>query len=49
MPPKVKVSREEIINATVEIVRRSGAQAVNARTVAAALGCSTQPILSNSI
>ena len=47
MPPKVKVSREEIINATVEIVRRSGAQAVNARTVAAALGCSTQPILSN--
>ena len=47
MPPKVKVSKKEIIDAAVELVRRSGAQAVNARTVAAVLGCSTQPVLSN--
>ena len=47
MPPKVKVSKEEIINAAMEIVRASGAQAVNARTVAAALSCSTQPVFSN--
>ena len=47
MPPKVKVSQEEIINAAVEIVRASGAQAMNARTVAAALSCSTQPVFSN--
>ncbi len=47
MPPKVKVIKEEIINAAVEIVRKNGAQAINARTIAAALECSTQPIFSN--
>ena len=47
MPPKVKVTKEEIIRAAVEIVRREGHQALNARTVAAALNCSTQPVFSN--
>lgn len=47
MPPKVKTTREEIINAAVEIVRKSGAQTLNARTVAAELNCSTQPVFSN--
>ena len=47
MPPKVKVSKEEIVNAAVDIVRNNGAQAINARTVAAALNCSTQPVFSN--
>ena len=47
MPPKVKVTKDEIVHAAVDIVRRSGAQAVNARTVAAALSCSTQPVFSN--
>ena len=47
MPPKVKVTKEEIVGASVDIVRRSGAQALNARSVAAALGCSTQPVFSN--
>ncbi len=47
MPPKVKVTKEDIINAAVEIVRKSGAQAINARTVASALNCSTQPVFSN--
>ncbi len=47
MPPSVKVTKEEIINATVDIVRKNGAQAINARTVAAVLNCSTQPIFSN--
>ncbi len=47
MPPKVKVTKEEIINAAVDIVRKDGAQAINARTVASALNCSTQPIFSN--
>ena len=47
MPPKVKVTRAHIIAAAVEIVRQSGAQTLNARTVAAALGCSTQPVFSN--
>lgn len=47
MPPKAKIAKEEIANAAVAIVRENGAQAINARTIAAALNCSTQPIFSN--
>ena len=47
MPPKVKVKKEDVINAAVDIVRSSGAQAINARTIASALNCSTQPVFSN--
>lgn len=47
MPPKVKVTKEDIVNAAVDIVRKSGAQAINARTVASVLNCSTQPVFSN--
>ena len=47
MPPKVKVTKEEIICAAVSIVRSSGAQAINARTIASVLNCSTQPVFSN--
>ena len=47
MPPKVKTTKEDIVNAAVEIVRCCGAQAINARSIATALNCSTQPIFSN--
>ena len=47
MPPKVKTTKEDIINAALDITRKFGLQAVNARTVAAVLNCSTQPIFSN--
>ncbi len=47
MAPKVKITKEDIIHAAVEIVRQQGAAAVNARTVAAELSCSTQPVFSN--
>ncbi len=47
MPPKVKITKEKIINAAVEIVRRDGASAVNARMIAKELNCSTQPVFSN--
>ena len=47
MPPKVKVTKEDIISCAVEIVRKDGADAVNARNVAAAMNCSTQPVFSN--
>jgi len=47
MPPKIKVTREDIVDAAVLLVRQSGAQAVNARSVAAIIGCSTQPVFSN--
>ena len=47
MPPKVKTTKEEIIGAAIALVREQGAQALNARAVAAVLGCSTQPVFSN--
>lgn len=47
MPPKVKVSREDILHAATELVRQSGAESLNARSLASALHCSTQPIFSN--
>ena len=47
MPPKVKITREEIINVAVELVRASGDGALNARAIATALNCSTQPVFSN--
>ena len=47
MAPKVKVTKEDIVHTATEIVRQQGAQALNARAVAAVLGCSTQPIFSN--
>lgn len=47
MPPKVKITKEEIIQATVALVRTNGSESINARAVANALNCSTQPIFSN--
>ena len=47
MPPKVRITKEEILRTALEIVRQEGVQALNARNVAAALGCSTQPVFSN--
>jgi len=47
MPPKVKITKDDIISATVDIVRKNGENGINARTVASELGCSTQPIFSN--
>ena len=44
MPAIKKVSKEAIIDAAVEILREDGAAAINARSVAKKLGCSTQPI-----
>ena len=47
MPPKVKVTKDDIVNATLRLVQQNGADAINARSIATALGCSTQPIFSN--
>ena len=47
MPPKIKITRDDIVNTAVDIVRKCGVQSINARTIAAALNCSTQPIFSN--
>ena len=47
MPPKVKITKQEIISTTVDLVRSGGADTINARAIASALNCSTQPIFSN--
>ena len=47
MPPKPRVTRDRILDAAVALVRRRGADALNARTLAEAICCSTQPIFSN--
>lgn len=46
MPPKVKVTKEQIRDTAVELVRREGIGALNARALASLLGCSTQPVFS---
>ena len=45
MPPKARITADMIIEAAFAIVRQQGAEALNARTIAQELGCSTQPVL----
>ena len=45
MPPKVKVTKEMVIDASFEIVRANGHENLNARKISEYLGCSTQPVL----
>ena len=47
MAPKVRITKDDIISASVELVRRDGEDALNTRAIASYLGCSTQPIFSN--
>lgn len=47
MPRKVKIAKEEIVKISLGLVRKHGEGAINARSVAAALNCSTQPVFSN--
>ena len=47
MPPKVKVTQDQIIQAAMDIVRESGIDALNARALAKHLDCSIQPIFKN--
>ena len=47
MPPKLKVTRDGIINTALMLCRMGGESAINARGIAKALNCSTQPIFSN--
>ena len=47
MPPRVKTTKEMIINAAFEITRSHGIEAINAKSVANYLNCSTQPVMYN--
>ena len=44
MPAPKKIEKEAIIDAALEVLRDGGFSAINARSVAKQLGCSTQPI-----
>ena len=44
MPATQKVSKEAIIDAAENVLRKGGFESINARSVAKELGCSTQPI-----
>ena len=45
MPPKTRVTAEMIVDAAVEVVRQSGFESINARSVSWQLHCSTQPVM----
>ena len=45
MPPKPKVNKQMILDASFEIVREQGHEMISARTIAEKLGCSTQPVM----
>lgn len=47
MPPKPKINKQMILDASLEIVRKQGHEMINARTIAEKLGCSTQPVMYN--
>ena len=44
MPARKKIEKENIIDTCLKIIRKEGIDALNARKVAKALGCSTQPL-----
>ena len=47
MPPKVKITKDDIICVSLDLIRKNGSSALNARNVAEELKCSTQPLFSN--
>lgn len=49
MPPKIRITKQEIVDTALNLVRKDGEEAINARSIAGALGCSTQPVFSNFV
>lgn len=45
MPPKPKINKQMILDASFQIVREQGHEMIGARTIAEKLGCSTQPVM----
>ena len=45
MPPKVRITKEMVEDASFEIIRANGHENLNVRTIAEYLKCSTQPVL----
>lgn len=46
MPPKAKFTKQELINASLSLIREQGMQALTARALGERLGTSTRPIFS---
>ena len=44
MPPKAKITRQMILDTALELTRQAGFEAVNARSIAGKLRCSTRPL-----
>ncbi len=44
MPPKIRITQEQIINTSIRIVREKGIENLNARAIAEMIGCSVHPI-----
>ncbi|HJA35514.1 MAG TPA: TetR/AcrR family transcriptional regulator [Firmicutes bacterium] len=44
MPPKARITKEMILDTVLDLTRKQGFESVNARSIAAQLRCSTQPI-----
>lgn len=44
MPPRVRFDKQAIIQAALNVARRGGMEALNARAIAQEMGCSTQPL-----
>lgn len=47
MPPKVKITKEMILDAAFQIAQEEGYGNISARTIADRLHCSTQPVMYN--
>ncbi|MFD1175998.1 TetR/AcrR family transcriptional regulator [Paenibacillus puldeungensis] len=44
MPPKIKITKDEILNVAIRIVQEKGIESLNARDLAKEIGCSVHPI-----
>ncbi len=47
MPRKTKISKESICDCALNLISNEGIQALNARSLTARLGCSTQPLFTH--
>ena len=45
MPPIPKISKEMILESSIDIIRKDGIENLNVRNIANKLSCSTQPIM----
>ena len=46
MPPIKRITKEDIVEAAIDLIRESGEASLSARAIATKLSCSTQPVFS---